>query len=605
VTKISESKYRNLYLGAALVVLTFCAYLPATQAGFVWDDDRYVTENPLLVVPDGLSRIWFSTDQPSQYFPLVYTVFRIEHALWGFAPVGYHLFNIVFHVINALLVWHLLKRVNMPAAFAAALIFALHPVQVESVAWITELKNVLMLFFSLLSLWAWLGWAERFERSQRARGLYMLSLCAYSLALLSKTTACTLPAALVLLPWLKGLRLHRGFWLRITPYLFFGLIMGSITLWWEHCHQGLHPLVNDLNPVERMLVACRALWFYLGKLAWPLDLSFSYPRWEVNAGDLKQYVWVLAWLVTGGLLWRFRNRLGRGPLAATLFFVATLLPMLGLISLYTFLWSFVADHYQYMASIGPIALAVAIGCRIVDRFRGRAGQAAKIMALAVPLVLGVMTFHQTRIYRNGETLWRDTLQKNPSSWMAHVNLGAELGSQGREDEAYQHYLAALEIFPDSEHACYNLGNILMGRGLIEEAVEYFNQSLRINPDFVLVYNNLGLALSDLGRKEEAIEQYRLALEKAPGTASVHHNLAIVLAETGRTAEALVHFQKVVHLHPGSPSAHYDLGEALRSLGRNTEAIERFRIALEMAINTGEEDLCRKIRERLGEKIGKK
>src|SRR5437870_5592447 len=283
---------RDWFFCLILAVVTMLAYQPAWNGGFIWDDDSYVTNNELLIAPDGLRRIWFSLDSPSQYVPLVYTTFRIERALWGLHPFGYHWVNLLLHITNALLVWRLLVRLRVPGAWLAGAIFALHPVQVESVAWITERKNVLMGCFFLLTLLAWISFID--ERTKRPWRFYGLALILYVLALSAKTTACTLPAALLLVLWLqkKPITWERIF--QIVPFFLLGLGMGLVAVWWERYHQGTLVAFVPLGPIERILLASRAVWFYLGKLIWPSNLTFIYPQWNVAPKRTLDYVWLLA-----------------------------------------------------------------------------------------------------------------------------------------------------------------------------------------------------------------------------------------------------------------------------------------------------------------------
>src|SRR5437762_7415334 len=227
---------RDWFFCLILAVVTMLAYQPAWNGGFIWDDDEYVTNNELLTAPDGLRRIWFSLDAPSQYFPLVYTTFRIEHALWGLNPFGYHCVNLLLHIANALLVWRLLARLKVPSAWLAGAIFALHPVQVESVAWISELKNVLMGFFFLLTLLAWIEYVDLPAGDKWRWRFYTAALACFALALLAKSTACTLPAALLLILWLRKHRISGRTFLEITPFLFFALGSGLLAIWWEKYH---------------------------------------------------------------------------------------------------------------------------------------------------------------------------------------------------------------------------------------------------------------------------------------------------------------------------------------------------------------------------------
>ena len=352
-----SSRVRLCLLALLLSALTILAYRPAWNGGFIWDDDIYITNNALLTAPDGLRKIWFSLEAPSQYFPLVYTAFRIERAVWGLNPTGYHWVNLLLHVANALLLWRLLVRLRIPGAWLAAAIFALHPVQVESVAWITERKNVLMGFFFLLTL---LAWVDFIDLTIAQRWLfYAAAIFFYSLALSAKTTACTLPAALFLVLWLKTKPIRPETLLQLVPFLVLAVGMGLLAVWWEKYHQRTG-LLSALGPVERLLVASHAIWFYLGKLLWPAKLTFSYPKWKLDAGDPFAYGWVLAAVALCAVIWFARRFVGRSVEVAAVFFVATLAPLTGFIMLYTFRYTFVADHYQYLACIGPIALAAAV-----------------------------------------------------------------------------------------------------------------------------------------------------------------------------------------------------------------------------------------------------
>src|SRR6266576_780795 len=351
-----------------LAAVTILAYRPAWNGGFLWDDDAYVTNNELLTAPDGLRRIWFSFDSPSQYFPLVYTTFRIERALWGLNPAGYHVVNVLLHVANALLVWRLLARLRVPGAWLAGVIFALHPVQVESVAWITERKNVLMGFFFLLTLLAWVEFLDQ-QTSRRWR-LYSLALVLYALALFSKTTACTLPAALLLILWLQKRPITKERLIQIVPFVILGIGMGLLAVWWERYHQGTNRAVFPfLNPIDRILVASRAVWFYLSKLICPTNLTFIYPRWNISPAHPLDFIWLLAGIALCAVIYFARCYVGRSLEVAAAFFVITLSPVLGFIMLFTFRYTFVADHYQYLACIGPIALVSAGAVSLAGIFR--------------------------------------------------------------------------------------------------------------------------------------------------------------------------------------------------------------------------------------------
>jgi tetratricopeptide (TPR) repeat protein len=565
--------------GTLLVLATLLAYQQAWRAGFIWDDDIYVTQNKLLTAPDGLWRIWFSLDSPSQYFPLVYTTFRLEYALWGLNPAGYHWVNILLHAANALLVWRLLRELAVPGAWLAAALFALHPVHVESVAWITERKNVLMGFFFLLALIAWTRFLE--ERAGRMWKYYGLALLFYTLALFSKTTACTLPAALLLILWLKKKPIGLRRLVETVPFIALGIGMGLVTIWWERHHQGTQGELFAIGLPERLLVASRALWFYAGKLLWPANLTFSYSRWTMSAASAFDYLWLLLTLGFAIAVCFARRRIGRSVEVGAFFFAATLSPMLGFIMLYTFRYSFVADHYQYLASIGPLALAAAGITIVFDPLEKRAPFLRPALCGALLLILGALTWRQCAMYANEETLWWSTLARNPDSWMAHNNIAIRLQHSGRLDDAFAHYNKALEINPGYGEAHYNLANALVQSRRVEEAIAHYQKALEINPNNIAAHYNLATVLVQTGQAEEALIHYRRALEINPANAAAHNNLGNTLAQLGRLDEAVPHFRKALEIELGYGAAHYNLGNSLLRLGKTEEALTHFRKAVEI------------------------
>jgi len=609
---VGSPRSRAWAFALLLAALTIFAYRPSWNGGFLWDDDDYITHNELLTAPDGLRRIWFSLDSPSQYFPLVYTTFRIEHALWGVNPTGYHWVNLVLHVANALLVWRVLARLNVPGSWLAGAIFALHPVQVESVAWITERKNVLMGFFFLLTLLAWIAFIDK--RTKRPWRFYGLALIFYLLALSAKSTACTLPAALLLVLWLQKKPINKRRLLQIVPFVIMGIGMGLLAVWWERYHQGTSRAVfTFLGPMERVLVASRAIWFYLGKLIWPADLTFIYPKWTISSTYLGNYIWSLAGIGVCVAIYFSRRYVGRSVEVAAAFFVATLSPVLGFIMLFTFRYTFVADHYQYLACIGPIALVSAGVVSLAHIFRQHRGS---ILSAAVFVVatLGVLTWRQSAMYGNIETLWRITLARNPECWMAHTNLGIVLLQKGQLDDGIAQYRAALQMQPDSWDAEYNLGTALVGKGevdeailhceravamqpndpdgqvslgdallqkkRIDEAIVHYQSALAIRPDYFLAHYGLGRAFLEKGEADTAIQHCRTALVIQPDDADCHTVLAVALDEKAEIAEAIQHYEKALAISPKSISALTNLAW-LRATSSN-EALRNGNEAVKLA-----------------------
>ena len=573
-------------LGALIVAMTLLAYLPATHCGYIWDDDVYVTENELLSAPDGLERIWFSLDSPSQYFPLVYTTFRTEYALWGLNPAGYHWVNILLHAANSLLVWRLLVRLKVPGAWLAGMIFALHPVQVESVAWITERKNVLMLLFFLLSLLAWTDFIE--DHAKRHWKIYALALVCHALALFSKTTACTLPFALLLILWLRRKPVDLRRLLQVAPFFALSIGMGLLTIWWERYHQGTHGKFFALGLAERLIVASHAVWFYAGKLLWPVKLSFSYPLWTLHPWNPLAYGWLLALLALCWAIYCAREDVGRSAEVAALYFVTTLGPILGFIMLYTFRYSYVADHYQYAACIGPIALVsagLATAAQSLKRIRIPIHAGTAIILLA----LGLQTWRQCHVYLNGETIWRDTLTlaKNPASFMAHFNLANHLMRQGKYTESLGHYNRAVEIDPAFQGARCNRADNLIFLGKKEEGIADYTAAVKLDPDNALAHYSFAEALRKMNRTDEAIPHFHQAVKIDPHYTLAQKHLGDALVSRGRFAEAIPAYEEIARQLPKAPQSHLLLAQTLSATGKNDGALREYRVALHLDPNSPE------------------
>src|SRR4029077_11577445 len=463
--------------------------------------------------------------------------------------------------------------------WVAGAIFALHPVQVESVAWITERKNVLMGFFFLLTIRAWVEFVD--EQTKHRWFFYVLALVLYALALFSKTTACTLPAALLLILWLQGQRINQRRLLQLVPFVVLALGMGLLTVWWERYHQGTHGPMFAISPLERLLIASRAIWFYLGKLFWPSNLTFIYPRWHIVPSNLLNYAPFLAIAGLGAAIYLTRRYLGRGVETAMLFFGATLGPVLGFIMLYTFRYTFVADHYQYLASIGPIALASAGITTLAASFK-ESRHFIFGAAVCIVAALAVFTWRQSGMYADIEALWRTTIARNPGCWMAHNNLGIVLSQKGEIDEAIAHYRKTLEMSPDFAEADYNLGNALLQKGDVCAAIVHCQRAVTIQPNDPEAQVALGNALFKQGLIDESILHYQKALAIRPYYVTAHYNLSGAFLKKGEIDEAIFHCRAVLSTQPEHADAHTILANAFLQKGEIGNAIEQYKKTLEIA-----------------------
>jgi tetratricopeptide (TPR) repeat protein len=583
---MTSLQHRHSLLAGLLLFLTLTAYIPAMQGGFVWDDDDHLTKNQTIRSLQGLGQIWFEPDSTIVYYPLTFTTFWLEYRLWGLNPTGYHVVNVLLHALSALLLYRLLLYLKVPGAWLAAAVFALHPVQVESVAWVTERKNVLSGFFyfaSAFCLFHFFGLAgEKKEKS--ARWWYLSGLLLFACALFSKTVTCSLPAAMLLVLWWKRGRVRGREVAALAPFFVLGLALGLTTAWLEKHHVGAVGLEWDLSFVERCLLAGRALWFYFAKLIWPVELIFNYPRWRMDTGVWWQYIYPAGVLLLVLILWVIRKRVGNGPLVGVLFFCGTLFPALGFFDVYIFRYSFVSDHHQYLACVGLIVLLIGVAAKVASRLPPWPQRIISLLGLVVLLLLGGQTWQQGYAYRDIETLWADTIAKNPESFLAHNNLGALRADQGKFAEAIRHYSEALRIKPDHYKAHNNMGVALASQGKFEEAISHYREALRLNPKDAEAHSNLAHVLASEGKFKEAIDHYSQALQLNPDNFEAHYNLGVLLAGQEKFAEASGHYLEALRLNPEDAEVHYNLGNALASQGKFAEAISHYLAALRLKPN---------------------
>lgn len=563
---------RTLVLGTLLGVMAAAVYAGTLGHGFVWDDDLHVTANPTIIGPLGLKEIW--TSARANYFPLVLTNFWLQHATWGLNPAGYHAVTVLCHALSAVLLWRVLAALRVPGAWIGAALWALHPVQVESVAWISELKNTQSAIFFLLAARFFVRWLDAPAEGKPARSAYLLTLACAAMALMSKPSTVMLPVALALMAWWRRGALRRRELTALAPFFFLSALVSGWTIWEQKFHSGAVGADWSQTGIERGLIAGRVIWFYLGKLVWPHPLVFIYPRWTVRAEALLDWVpLLLVGLVLLGL-WLGRTGPWRPVWLAGLYFGALLFPVLGFFDVYFFRYSFVGDHFQYLASMGPLALAGA-GLARLPRWVGSAVTAVLLT------VLGGLTVQQARIYKDHVALWSATVAENPVAAMAWMNLADSLSKEGRHLEAIVALQRGLALRPDAFDAYSDLGceYVLVGRPA--EALVQFDTALRLQPDNPVTHNNRGNALCYLGRREEGVAEYRRALVLRPGYGEAHYNLGTALVEIGHAAEALEHFDVALQVNPRQAEAYDNRGNALRALGRGAEAIAAHRTALRL------------------------
>jgi tetratricopeptide (TPR) repeat protein len=551
----------------------------------LWDDSSHVTA-PALQSLHGLWRIWFELGATQQYYPLLHSAFWFEHRLWGDSVVGYHLLNVFLHAACACLVVLIVRRLALPGAWLAGFVFALHPVFVEAVAWISEQKSVLSGALCLSALFVYLG----FDRSRNRRS-YFLALGLFLLSMLCKSVTATLPAAMLVILWWRQGRLG---WKRdvlpLVPWFALAIPMGLFTAWVERTYIGARGSDFNLTFIQRVLIAGRDLWFYAAKLILPIGLTFSYPRWQIDSGAWWQYLYPLGVLAVAVLL-LIAARRTRGPLAAFLIFAGTLAPALGFLNVLPFRYSWVADHFQYLASLGLIVPLAALAATAAPGIFPAGESRGMALAAAVVAILGILTMRQSAQYRDEETLYRATLARNPSSWLVHNNLGIVLeGQPGRLRDAIAEFQAALRLSPIYAAAAhFNLGDAYsrLDPPDIPAAIAEYQAGLRIKPDYIEAHTNLGTLLAGIpGRTDDAIFELQKAVRLEPDQAQAHANLGNALAQApGRLPEAIQEFATAVRLDPNMPELRCNLGSALAQVpGRLPDAIAQFEAALRINPN---------------------
>ena len=615
---------RERWFGVAgLLLLTLLVYIPSYQAGFIWDDD-VIAGHPLMKEGwHGLRDIWFSI-RFGDFCPVTATSFWLEWQVHGAMKEIQHTTNILLQALNVVLLWRVLLRLRVPGAWLAAAVFAVHPVCVASVTWLAERKNTLSMFFYLLSLLFYLrsDYKSDLPFSNRQPSIfdprlrfYWLSFAFFLLALLSKSSVVVLPVMLLLFTWWRYEKIDRRNALRVLPFFAFAFAAGITTLV-AHYYYGpkLGVLPTESNLLIRTLTSARAVWFYLAKDLLPVGLTMHYPRWKIDPASPIAYVPALAMVVTLAVFWRFRQSWGKACLFGLSYFLLALGPTIGVLNMAFLMMAPVADHLQYLALPGILALLVGGVVYLLEGQTQRLIPVFLFLLLVSPLAF--LSWRHQRLMANPEALWRDNLKKNPTSWTANNNLGGILFEQGHAEEAASLYREALKTRNDLSFVHVNLGRALFSLHKTQEALAQYGEAVHLDPKDFNAWNNGGVALLTLGRTNEAIFSFQKAVEISPNNPTFFANLARIFEETGQTQsaiqlyrsrlqyapadsiahqqigrllfaegkldEAVVHYQEVIRLTPDSIDARFGLGEILSKQNKMATAVDQWRQILKLA-----------------------
>ncbi|MDB4793622.1 tetratricopeptide repeat protein [Methylacidiphilales bacterium] len=586
VTGIQAGTKRSAPLGplfflqvVTIVGAVFWIFWPALHGDWLWDDPFLISKNALVRDPAGLWKIWLEPDNLIDYFPLKVSVEWLEWHLLGNDTFGYHLNNVLLHILSALLVWRLLSKFGLRLAWLGGLIFAVHPITVESVAWISELKNTLSLPPFLLAICFFIDYEERGKRSD-----YFLALGLFLVALLCKTSMVMFPVVILLYAWWKRSRIRLKDFKIATPFFAVSLALGLTTVWFLHHHAMDQHGIPIGGLLSRLALAGSSMAFYFLKCIWPVGLIPVYPKWVVDPPSPWQF---LPWPIFGGMifwLWTKRATWGRHALLGLGFFLILLVPFIGFTAGTYMSFSWVMDHLLYIPLIGLIGLAVA-GLEQIEKKLSRSVHYVGMGIVTVTLALMAWGSHAyAGMFVSEQTFWTYTIEQNPEAWLAYENLGYALFQAGQADEAIKQYNQAIKLKPDYAEAYNNLSNALLQVNQVPEAIKDLELAVTIDPNYAPAYSNLGNALRRANQIPEAIKDLKYAVEISPGSADAHNNLGNILAQTGKTTEAIEQFKLALEIDPDDANVHGNMGSALGQAGRITEAIEQFELAIKLNPN---------------------
>ncbi|HEY2827154.1 MAG TPA: tetratricopeptide repeat protein [Pirellulales bacterium] len=579
---LENSPLRILAGLSLLIAVVFLIYWPAIHGGFLLDDDLLLTDNALVKAPNGLYRIWL-TREPVDYWPVTNTSFWLQWRLWQMSPTGYHVVNLLLHLANCSLIWLLLKRLAIPGAFLAALLFAAHPVNVQSIAWIAQQKTLLAVFFFLISiLW--------FLKAHGSTNRWVwLSLLAFVLAMLSKGSVAILPLVLLLIVWWQTGQITRRDTLQLAPFFAVAIVLTIVNVWFQT--HGSETAIRTATFAQRLAGAGAVIWFYLSKALLPTDLSFVYPQWHIDAASPLWWLPLAAALIVTLLLWKRSHAPSRNwprnLLFAWLLFCVALLPVLGFVDVGYMRHSLVADHYQYIALISVVALIAAAGSYWHSKLPAPAKTYLTMCAAAVVAVLGLLTWQQSHLYANSITLYEAALQKNPTSWLIQTNLSLDQAEIDRIDDALRHAQEALRLNPDYAQAHNALGLAQTKHGELEAAIQQYQLALALNPNLAEAHSNLGAVLASQGQTASAMDHLQHAIQLKPDLFQAHWYLAQTLAGQGQLEESLNQLQIAAQLHPGFVEAEINMARILNSLGHPQESLAHYENARQLNPNLPE------------------
>ncbi len=566
---------------AAIVAAAFLVGWPAIRGAWLWDDDTSITANAAVRGPYSFRAIWIAPEGPD-YFPLTTTAFWAEWHLFGDDVTGYHVVNIALHAISGLLVWALAAAMRLPGGWLAGMLFTVHPLCVESVAWISELKNTLaqplFLAAAIHAVRADAADRPRVTRDDVATAGWFLA------AMLAKTSVVMFPVVMLLHAWWRRGVVRPRDLLRAAPLLVVSLLLGLVTLHFQHSKAIGDEAIPVGGAASRIALAGMEAAFYLGKVILPLGLLPIYPRWEIDPPRAWQF---LPWAaLAAGAAWAWVNRAtwGRHAILAVGFFLLMALPVLGFVTIAYMRVTWAADHFVYLPMVSLLIAAAAVAARWGASLPERSRAPAAAAGMALVAALGAAAARYGAVWVDERTLWTHTLAGNPDAWQAHNRLGSILLVEGKVDDAHEHFVAATRLRPDLSETRNNLGLTLWRKGRLPEAIEAFERSAAAAPGLALPRVNLAAVYLESGRLDDAEAVYGKLLEAFPESSMVRGRRAEVLVRQERFVEAAAQYALLLEREPGNALAWNNRGVCMVKLGRAEEAVACFRKAVAVAPN---------------------
>ena len=617
------SETGRYFLGAvAILLLALVAYWPLHTAGYIWDDGGWLVHNHFVHHWRGLWNIWFNPHDSIQYYPMVFTAFNIQWHIWGGNAFGYHLLNIIMQAVDAIFLWRILKALNLRSAWIAAAIWAIHLVQVETVGWVVEQKSLLSALFLFPAILAWTGFADLqgnrvadtpFLTGRQWR-VYALATLLFILALCSKTDACIVPVVLLfVLVWKRGTIKTRDV-LLLVPWMIFGFLAALMTIHIEHGQAGAKGHGFQFTIAQHLIIAGKDLWFYPFKLFWPWPMMAVYPRWHISHVAAWEWIFPITAFAIPLVLLAISNKIGRGAFVAVCVYGLMISPLLGFIAFYTEMYTFVADHYQYLACIGIIVLATEVAAGIFSRLGSvenaaeemvppTDGQKTSVAAVTdggigrwlgmavsalVLLALGTMTWAQSEIYTPPLRVWTHNIKCNPDCWLAMERVGVHEYGKG-------HVSAALVLFQRANELSHgnnlivnsNLGDVYRHLGQYAKAIPYYRRSLAVAARQPPIISHLVNCYEKVGNWRQAYVDLLHGVKLLPHSADLQTELAVMLAKAGHPKQAVSHFLVAIKYEPADTKALFGLAESLAGLGQRQKAIPYFQRALKASPEFGQ------------------